>query len=335
MTLKNFIHPITRGRLTSCALVAVALFSFSLNAHAQSDAVSVVRFNSGDKALKIPLEIDNKIILVRMQVNNSKPLRFIFDTGASITFLSSKRVSELGLKSSGQASGEATGGSITASIIKGVSLKVPGAEVSNQIIAAMNFPTVPGFEYDGVIGYDFINQFVVEIDYQAKVMNLYSPRTFRYSGKGETVPLSFAAGRKTPLVVTKVTVEGRAPIDAKVELDTGADGTMMLNSPAVRKHNLIAAMPELVQSSARGAGGEQQRVIGPTKAIQLGSFVFEKPPIALSLDTKGGGALEENDGLVGGELLRRFKLIIDYSKQRMILEPNSSFKEPYDLGDGE
>jgi hypothetical protein len=343
--LKDYILMTMRALPGSFATSALVLLSASLNAHPhelkssatpeQNDNITVVRFDSGDKALKIPLEIDNKIILVRMQVNNSKPLKFIFDTGASITFLSSKRVADLGLKSSGEASGEATGGRITASIIRGVSLKVPGAEVSNQPVAAMDIPTTPGFEFDGVIGYHFINQFVVEIDYQTKTMNLYSPRTYRYSGKGETVPLSFAGGRKTPLVITNLIVEGRAPVAANVELDTGFDGTLLVNSPAVKKHNLLAAMPEAVRSTARGAGGEQQRVVGPIKAIQLGHFTFDKPPVVLSLDTKGGGALEENDGALGGELLRRFKLIIDYSRQRMILEPNSSFKEPYDLGEGE
>jgi hypothetical protein len=216
-----------------------------------------------------------------------------------------------------------------------VSLKVAGVQVSNQPVGAMNFPAVPGFEFDGVIGYHFINQFVLEIDYQQKVMNLYSPRTYRYSGNGEIVPLSFAGGRKTPLVLAKIIVEGRGPVEASVELDTGSDGTLLINSPAVKKHNLLAAMPEAVQSQARGAGGQQQRVVGPIKAIQLGSFIFDKPPVALSLDTRGAGALEQNDGALGGELLRRFKLIIDYSRQRMILERNSSFNEPYDLGDGE
>ena len=331
--------------LVTFAMVAFTLASATLNAHAQRDESgatqeqrnepTIVRFASGDHALKIPLEIDNRIILLRVQVNDSKPLRLIFDTGASITLLNSKRAAELGLKSSEQASGEATGGRITASIIRGVSLKVAGVQISNQPIGTMDFPVVPGFEFDGVIGYHFINQFVVEIDYQKKSMNLYSPRTFRYSGKGEIVPLSFAGGRKTPLVITKLTVEGRGPIEANVELDTGSDGTLLVNSPAVKKHSLLAAMPEAVQSQARGAGGQQQRVVGPIKAIQLGSFTFDNVPVALSLDTRGAGAQESNDGALGGELLRRFKLIIDYSKQRLILERNSSFSEPYDLSDGE
>jgi len=267
---------------------------------------------------------------VRCRVNNSEPLKFLFDTGASISTLSARRAAELGLKSSGQASGEATGGPITTSIIRGVSLSIGEARVSNQMLASMDFPTGGGFEFDGIIGYHFINQFVVEIDYQQKIMNLYDPQSYRYAGKGEVIPLDLA-GRKTPLVRAKISPEGRPPIELRFELDTGADGTIVVNSPTVKKYGLLSAMPESVQSKARGAGGEQDRVLGPVKSIQLGSFIFDKPPIALSLDTRGGGALAENDGALGGELLRRFKVIIDYSRQRMILERNSSFNEPYDI----
>jgi hypothetical protein len=194
----------------------------------------------------------------------------------------------------------------------------------------MDFPAVPGFEFDGVIGYHFISQFVVEIDYQEKLMNLYSPRSYRYTGKGEVVPLDLN-GRKTPLLRATISPAGRPPVELKFELDTGADGTVRINSPAVKKYDLMSTMPEAVRSKARGAGGEEERVLGPLKAIQLGSFVFEKAPVALSLATQGGTSLSENDGILGGEILRRFKLIIDYSRQRMILERNSSFNEPYDI----
>ena len=293
---------------------------------AGSDAV----FTSGDKALGIPIEIENHLIVMKVRVNNSQPLRFLFDTGASISMLSQKRATELGLKSSGKATGEATGGRITTSIVKGVSLSVTGAKVSNQLLATMDFPSIPGFEFDGIIGYHFISQFVVEIDYEKKLMNLYSPRTYRYAGKGEFIPLDLN-GRKTPLVRATISPEGRAPVELKFELDTGSDGTVLINSPAVKKYDLLSAMPQGVQSKARGAGGEQDRVLGPVKAIQLGSFVFNKAPVALSLDTQGGGALTENDGALGGEILRRFKVIIDYSRQRMILERNGSFSEAYDI----
>lgn len=302
------------------------------SARKSQQRVPTARFASGNSALKIPLELDGNIIFLRVSVNNSKPLKFIFDTGASHSVISSERAAELGLKTEGQASGSGTGGAIQASLIKGVSLSVPGAEVSNQLIASMSFGGSP-VEFDGVIGYDFINQFVVEIDYQNKIMNLYNPRTFAYSGRGEVI-LLILKGRRTPLVHTKIILEGRAPVEAKLEVDTGADGTFVINSPFVRKQSLLAAFPKTVQGSGVGAGGEQALLVGRVKAVQLGRLIIDNPTVGLSLDTEGSGASEENDGLIGGEIFRRFKMILDYSRKRMILEPNSSFNDPYEVTTG-
>src|SRR5918911_1114041 len=238
------------------------------SARSSRTAAPEVRFTNGESALKIPLDIDNNIIRIEVRVNNSKPLKFIFDTGASVSFISSQRATELGLKAQGRFHGKATGGKVQGSFTKGVSLSVQGAEISNQLIASMPFSTPPGFDFDGVIGCDFIKQFVVEIDYLNKIMNLYNPRTYAYSGKGEVIPLLLAP-RRTPLVSTKFILEGRAPIAARLEVDTGADGTFVINSPLVKKQKLTEAILKTGQSNNNGAGGEQKLVVGRVKAVQL------------------------------------------------------------------
>ena len=290
--------------------------------------MSKARFTSGSSALKIPLDIDNNIVLLQVRVNGSKPLKFIFDTGASHTIINSKRAAELGLKSEGEASGTGTGGRVQGSYVTGVTLSVAGAEVSNQLIALVPFPTIPGFELDGTIGYDFINQFVIEIDYLKKTMNLYDPRTYAYKGQGGIVPL-LLAGRRTPLILTQITLEGRAPVVANLELDTGLDGTFVIYGPFANKHELLAAMPNGLQDRGRGLGGEQARVLGQFKAVRLGQFLMKNPPAALTDES------DKPDGIVGGEILRRFKVILDYSRKRMILEPNKSFKDPYNIDKGD
>jgi C-terminal processing protease CtpA/Prc len=40
--------------------------------------------------------------------------------------------------------------------------------------------------------------------------------------------------------------------------------------------------------------------------------------------------VETAGGTIGEEILRRFKVIFDFSHNRMILEPNSHFKDPYE-----
>src|ERR1051325_7997513 len=290
--------------------------------------VARVRFTSGNSALKIPLDIDNNIILMQVRVNGSRLLKFIFDTGASHTILNSQREAELGLKSEGEVSGTATGGRIQGSYATGVSLSGSGGEVSNQLVALIPFPAVPGFEFDGTIGYDFINQFVIEIDYLKKTMNLYDPRTYAYKGQGGIIPL-LLAGRRTPLVLAQITLEQRAPVTANLELDTGLDGTFVIYGPFANKHELLGAMPNAVENRARGAGGEQSQVLGQFKAVQLGQFTMKNPPAALT------EAKDESDGIVGGEILRRFKVTLDYSRKRMILEPNKRFNDPYNIEKGD
>lgn len=328
--------------LTLIACIVLSLLPLNVTAQQPKRNASVrksqqpapkVRFASGSRALKIPLEIDNNIILMRVSVNGSKPLKFIFDTGASISVIHSQRAVELGLKTQGQFHGNATGGRVEGSAIDGVSLSVQGAEVSHQLVAAMPFPTPPGFEFDGVIGYDFINQFVVEIDYLNKIMNLYNPRTYAYSGTGKVIPL-ILMGRKTPLARTKIILEGRAPAKANLEVDTAADGTFVINSPFVKRQKLVEAIQKTTQDTRHGAGGDQRVLVGRFKAVQLGRFVFKNPTVALSLDTEGAGASEDNDGVIGGEIFRRFKVILDYSRKQMILEPNKSFNDPYNVESG-
>ena len=295
---------------------------------------SNTRFTSGNSALNIPLEIDNNIILMKVGVNNSKPLTFIFDTGASHTVLQSRRGAELGLKPEEQVSGTATGGAIQGSFTSGVSLKVAGAEVSNQQIGLIDFPVPPGFEFAGVIGYDFINEFVVEIDYLNKIMNLYDPRTYSYRGRGEVIPLMLD-DRRIPLAHITISPAAGGTLNALLGVDTGADRAFIFNYPFVDKYGLIGAMADITESAGRGAGGEQQIVVGRAKAARLGRFVFTNPTAGLVREPERDGATKEGDGVIGGEIFRRFKVIIDYSRQRMILEPNKHLNDPFPVEQGE
>ena len=288
------------------------------------------RFDSSKSALRIPLEIDNNLILLRVNVNGSKPLRFIFDTGASNSAIGSKRAAELGLKATGQFDGDATGGKIQGATIEGVELRVKNAKVANLTVLSFPLPTPPGFDFDGIIGCDFIKQFVVEVDYLKRIMNLYNPRTYRYAGRGKSFPL-ILIGQNTPLVSAKILLAGRAPVNAKLEVDTGGDNAVLVNSPFATSHKLIEAMQNTAQDNRKGVGGEQRVISGRANAFKLGSFTLKNVPVQLSLDTEGAGASEENDGLIGGEIFRRFKVILDFSRKRMILEPNKSFNDPYNL----
>jgi predicted aspartyl protease len=298
------------------------------NVNAQEFTIPVVKFSSGSSSLKIPIELDGNIILMRVSVNKSRPLKFIFDTGASASVVSPEIASELGLKSQGEVQGTATGGSITASIIEGVTFDVQGVEVSNQMIAAVSFGATPCFPFDGIIGFDFINSFVVELDYENKMMNLYDPRSYHNAGVGKRVTLMLED--RTPLVETQLTLASHAPVMARLQIDTGGDGTVILNSPFVVKHKLLSRRLKTIPDRGVGVGGEEARVLGRAKSIKIGQSVFANPLVSFSSPTEGSGE-DENDGIIGGEILRRFKVILNYSRKEMILKSNRHINEPYDV----
>lgn len=207
---------------------------------------------------------------MRVNVNGSRPLKFIFDTGASVSAINSKLLDELKLKIQEQGDATATGGNISVGLIKHVSLSVPGAEVTNQMVVSFSFDEMPCVEFDGIIGFDFINQFIVDIDYQRGVMNLYGPRTYTYSGKGQVIPLQLAG--RIPLAVVTVAVDGHKPMASRLEIDTGGDGTLVIYPRFVKRNRLAQSLMGGLKDAGRGAGGEYQRITRRIKGAKLGSF---------------------------------------------------------------
>src|SRR2546421_4305702 len=95
------------------------------------------RFERGRAALRIPFETASNIIFVRTRVNNSGPLWFVLDTGASASIINSRVAKELGLRATRTERGTGTGGEIEAGMIDGVTLSLPGVEGFNQTVGSI------------------------------------------------------------------------------------------------------------------------------------------------------------------------------------------------------
>lgn len=289
------------------------------------------RFTEGRAALKIPFELVDNLIYVQTRVNDSVPLWFILDTGASASILNERVAKELGLRAGRRERGTGTGGAIEVGMIDHVSLSLPGVTVTDQTIGAFpldTFAPVAARSVGGIIGYDFIKEFVVEIDYSRRVINLYDPKTFSYRGAGQLIPLRIA---RTPFIDAKLLIEGHAPIVGSFEVDTGSDSAVSLNSPFVKKNRLLSVIRSTVETPEdEELGGKSRSFVGRVKGFQVGKFVLENPVVLLSEDTEGAMADEGNAGPIGNQVFSRFKVTIDYSRSRMYLEPNEFFGNPFE-----
>ncbi|MDX6443087.1 MAG: hypothetical protein QOH71_161 [Blastocatellia bacterium] len=296
-----------------------------------AEVVPRVRFASGKSALKIPFELFGNLILLQVRVNNSDSLRFILDTGADTSVIDAQRAKALRLEPQGKIVASGAAGSAEATFTKGVSVSLSGVELLDQTIYVLPLDSLSalGRKIDGVLGNDVLKEFVVEIDYLAGTINLYEPQSYRYSGSGEFIPLTMDDGLL--FVRASITPQGLAPIEAKCEIDSGSTGAILLNTPFVQRHNLLATVPKVIQTTSGGVGGSAKMLRGRVNNVRLGRFVIGHPITHFSQATEGDYASSKYDGLIGDQILRRFKVILDYSRRRMILEPTAHFAEPYEI----
>jgi hypothetical protein len=74
-------------------------------------------------------------------------------------------------------------------------------------------------------------------------------------------------------------------------------------------------------------GGELNTRLGRVPAVRLGGFVVANPSAQFSQNSSGIFATPGLAGTIGAQILRRFKVVLDYAHMEMILEPNENFNE--------
>ncbi len=229
------------------------------------------------QTVTIPFELVNRHIVLKVQVDNSRPLSFVLDTGDQLAIINLDRAKELGLKLEGELHMGGAGTAVsTGSFVRGSRFTIPGFPgFSQPLNAALPIGRMAprfGQDFDGIIGGEFIKQFVLELDYQARVIRLHDKDKFSYTGSGESIPITLNSGGH-PILEGQVTPVGSAPVTGKFVLDVGSSGALALYSPFVSGHSLLgASLPTIKAIGVGGAGGEVSARIGRVSELKIGRF---------------------------------------------------------------
>ncbi|TMQ65703.1 MAG: PDZ domain-containing protein, partial [Candidatus Eisenbacteria bacterium] len=204
--------------------------------------------------------------------------------------------------------------------------------LSRLRLMPMTFQAYDGHQVDGLLGYDFFEHFVVAIDYSARSLSLRAPGDRDGGVKGRRLPLILLeddSGGKVPLVIARITQSGRPPTLGKFILDTGARMALVLNTPYVASHGILEAVPRTITMIVGGGGmvRDLRLPIGRVDRLEIG---IPSPLVGFAQDTTGILSATEFDGVVGGELLRRFRVVFDYSAEAVFLEPTPVLAQPFE-----
>lgn len=312
-------------RLLALAACAI-LFCFPAHSNPLASVDSAQEFHSASSqsAFSIPFEISEKgHIFLRVRINGSEPLWFGLDSGTEQTLISRQQAQALKLKLQGglqaAGSGEST---VDFALARNVSFNLSGVDftVAEVGVLPLEFASpISGQAVGGLLGYDFIRRFVVEIDYPAHVINLYRPRGYRYRGHGEIISIRMMDNN--PHIPMKVVLPGIKPVTGLFLIDSGAGTDIEFYSPFVRRYKLLDSTQETAEASTLGIGGASKIRIGHATNVQIGRAVIANPTVQFSQATSGDDATTIGAGIIGGRLLRQFKTVIfDASRRRIILE---------------
>ena len=308
----------------------------------QASAVSVVALQSSQATAKatyapvtIPFELNGRHIILKGKVNG-QPLSFVLDTGAQQAFVDLDVAKRMNLNLNGEVRVGGAGAAVSSgAFVNGASFTLDGFEGFSQPVKmalplGKTLSPRAGRAFEGIIGEEFIKEFVVEVDYQAKLLKLHDKEKFVYSGPGESIPIKLVHGH--PILEAEVTPAGsNAPLKGKFVLDLGAGLALALYSPFVAEHRLLGPNAKTIRSlGGAGAGGETTGQIGRVTDLKIGNYTIKSPITLFSQDKAGAFASSSLAGNIGARVANKFRLFLDYGRNRIIFEPNSTFAAPYD-----
>jgi len=255
------------------------------------------------------------LLLLPAFINERGPFALVLDTGAGTTVITEELSSCIGLEATEvrEAMG-AAGRKIAVSLGTAERISIGDSSLENvQVGIVKDFPRCAG---QGAIGYNFLREFILTIDYRGSTVQLASSTEKRVAEGGvrERVPLRIASPAR-PVLLVDVLINDRS--SWRFFLDTGASQTVI--SPALaREIGIVTARAGAIT----GAGGEVQGSVGQVRSLSVGKARRDSLPVVVSdifshLSQALGVQVE---GILGYDFLSNFKVEIDYHEETVSFE---------------
>ncbi|MFW5792750.1 MAG: PDZ domain-containing protein [Bacteroidota bacterium] len=310
----------------------ISLVFLSINSFAQNNGD--FKFdNSLRKYVNIPVKFVNNLIIVPVSINNYPPINFLLDTGVKTTILSEPLLMDYLQADSSEdvvILGLGEEGYIIAEKLKDITLSLKGITGENMDMIVLPEGVISlseylGFPVYGIIGYDLFKQFPVRISYTHKSIRIYNKSNYRIPWWRTTeIPLKIINSK--PYLNATIKSWDDKTDTVELLIDLGASSPLLLNEE-------YCDFSEKHISSYLGAGisGKLLGKEGRIKKFSISDIEIENPIVAYPEEDflfPPEANIAKWDGIIGGGLLKKFTVIIDYSEELLVLKKNFKFKAP-------
>ncbi|URM38966.1 PDZ domain-containing protein [Flavobacterium anhuiense] len=289
--------------------------------------------NNATKAT-IPFKLINNLVFIPIKVNGVE-LNFLLDSGVEETILFSmeekqevsfNNVEKIKLRGLGSEE-EIEGLKSTKNILETHGLKSNDHMVFIILDQSFNLSSHIGIPVNGIIGHKFFRNNYVEVNYQKRKIIVHAKNNKfeeRLNKKFRMVPITVEKSK--PYIMTTATVNNEE-IPAKLLIDIGnSDAFWVFENDKIKLPN--KNFPDFL---GKGFSGDIEGHRAKIDKFSIDEFDFKKPIVSFpdSASIRNVKMVPGRIGSVGGEVLKRFTLVLDYKGKKLYLKKNSKFGEPF------
>ena len=284
---------------------------------------------------KIDFKLINNLILIPVLVNDV-PLNFLLDTGASSTVIFSfEDTEEIELfnytliKLRGLGKGEP----VDALKSEGNNIQIGKAKSSNQTIyvvfdGALDFSARLGHPVHGIIGHDFLKDFVVEVHNVREQIKFFIPDSYKQRNCKKCLIKELVFHSNKPYIKAGFR-EKEVEMEVNLLIDSGSgDGLWLFENS---DENIVIPENSFDDYLGLGINGNIYGKRSKVDKVVIGDFELNNVNTAypdidfLDVVVEMGN----RNGSLGGEILKRFNWTIDYTNKELQLRRNRYFRAPF------
>lgn len=301
-----------------------------LSLKAQSDFL----IENNRKKVTIPFKLINNLVFIPIKVNGVE-LNFLLDSGVEETILfSMEEMQEVSfnniekIKLRGLGSEEEIEGLKSTNNI----LETHGIKSSNHLVyiildQSFNLSSHIGIPVNGIIGHKFFKNNLVEINYHKKkvIVHLNNEETRqKLDKKFKSVPITIE--RSKPYIYTTAVSNGQE-IPAKLLIDIGNSDAFWI----FENNKIKLPQKNFTDFLGKGFSGDIEGHRAKLEKFTISDFEFKNPIVSFpdSTSIRNVKMVPDRIGSVGGEILKRFTLVLDYADRKLYLKKNTKFYEPF------
>jgi FKBP-type peptidyl-prolyl cis-trans isomerase len=285
---------------------------------------------------RIPFEFDGTHLYIKVRVNESDTLHFVFDTGSTggATIDSSAAgKAGIGKENLQTVSIAGNGGVQSYNMALNQTLKLGNIEFKNINIVLANFASLSassGARIDGIAGDDILDKYVTELDFDHKALSLYKDIKFLDTTGYTPIPFEFSKNIHIPRFPISITLANGETFTGMVMFDTGNSLSLIVSTPFSKFHDFNSKLGETYISRGRGFSAETQEQVAVIKSMSFNGFHFGKMSVRLTVNDKATPA-DGYLGILGIEVIKHFNVILDYSHKMIYLKPNKNYNSTFKI----